>query len=194
MGLPPAADPRRQPNRPGRLVTMTDRTRTPLRPPDVETAERMWHAYAVAHPAWATAGPEHTVEHFGDSVELSDELLALVLSGEKRATAELASAFLAAGDPLPRVGSHWIACDGSGTPRVIIRTVELRLGPIASVDAAFARDEAEDDRSRDAWLDGHRRYWTRTCEARGATFSEMEDVVFERFAVVWPPERADRGL
>lgn len=166
-------------------------TRTPLPPPDVDAAERMWQAYASAHPAWATAGPEHTVEHFGDSVELSEELLGLVLSGEKRATAELAAAFLSTGDPLPRVGSHWIACDGTGAPRLVLRTVELRLGPITSVDDAFARDEAEDDRSRDAWLEGHRRYWTRTCEARGATFDETEDVVFERFQVVWPAEHAD---
>ncbi|MDT0166017.1 ASCH domain-containing protein [Actinotalea sp. AC32] len=166
--------------------------RTPLTPPDADAAERMWAEYAAARPTQAAAGPEHVADHFGDSVELSAELLGLVLSGVKRATAALASDFLAQGEPLPRIGSHWIACDGDGAPVVVLRTTELRLGPIDSVDDAFARDEGEDDRTRASWLEGHRRYWTRVCAARGEAFDESEDVVFERFEVVWPPEHADR--
>ncbi|MDP9695562.1 UNVERIFIED_ORG: uncharacterized protein YhfF [Arthrobacter globiformis] len=50
---------------------------------------------------------------------------------------------LTAGRRLFRIGSHWIACDGAGVPRVVLRTVELRLGPFT--DEAFARDEGEDD-------------------------------------------------
>ncbi|GGC08551.1 ASCH domain-containing protein [Cellulomonas carbonis] len=166
--------------------------RTPLTPPDVDAAERMWAEYAAARPAQAAAGPEHVADHFGDSVELSAELLGLVLSGAKRATAALASDFPAHGEPLPRIGSHWVACDGDGAPVVVLRTTELRLGPIDSVDDAFAHDEGEDDRTRASWLEGHRRYWTRVCAARGEAFDEAEDVVFERFEVVWPPEHADR--
>lgn len=139
------------------------------------------------------AGGEHTVEGFGDSERLADELLGLVLSGQKTATAELVSTYLAEGDLPPRIGSHWIACDGRGVPRIVIRTTELRLGPLESVDAAFAHDEGEDDRQLDTWLREHRRYFTRTCAARGDEFREDEDVVFERFDVVWPPEHRRLG-
>lgn len=152
----------------------------------------MWAAYADAFPEAVAASDEHTVEHFGDSEQLADELLALVLGGEKRATAELVADFLARGDAVPRIGSHWIACDGRGVPRIVIRSTELRISDFDGVDAAFAADEAEDDRSLDAWREGHRRYWQRTAQARGATWSERDEIVLERFSVVWPPEHADR--
>ncbi len=83
--------------------------------------------------------------------------------------------------------------DGAGAPRVVLRTVELRIGPIASVDDAFAWDEGEGDRSRDYWLAAHRRFFGRTCAARDETFTEQHEVIFERFTVVAPPELSDAG-
>ncbi len=165
--------------------------REPAAAPDRDAAAAMWAAYAEAHPEAVAGTAEHTVEGFGDSAELADALLALVLEGGKRATSELVAEFVASGEQLPRIGSHWIACDGAGRPRAILRSVELRVGPFGSADAAFAADEGEDDRSLESWRREHRRYWTRTAAARGATWSEDDEIVFERFAVVWPPELAD---
>lgn len=163
----------------------------PVAPVDVEAAAQLWAAYAAAHPERVRATPDYTVEHFGDSERLANELLALVLSGRKRATAELLLDFTARGDQVPRIGSHWIACDGDGVPRVIIRSTELRVGPFTSADAAFARDEGEDDLSLESWQREHRAYWTRTCAAAGREWSELDEIVFERFDLVWPPGVAD---
>jgi uncharacterized protein YhfF len=163
----------------------------PVSPPDIPAAERMWDAYAAAHPEAVAGSPEYTVEHFGDSKRLADELLGLVLSGKKRATAELIADFLARGDQLPRIGSHWIACDGNGAPRIIIRSTELRIGPFSSADTAFAADEGEDDGTLQSWQHEHRRYWTRVSAARGREWSEDDEIVFERFSVAWQPEHAD---
>jgi uncharacterized protein YhfF len=148
----------------------------------------MYQDYVAAgiHP---TDG-ELAVERFGDSAALADELIALVLAGRKRATAALLDDFRAQGDPLPRIGGHWIACDGSGAPRCVLRTVELRLGALDSVDDAFAWDEGEGDRTRASWLAEHLRYFRRTQAARGDAWSDDLEVVFERFSVVWPPEVA----
>ncbi|WP_167139016.1 ASCH domain-containing protein [Diaminobutyricimonas sp. TR449] len=165
--------------------------RTPAAPLDRAAADRFWADYAAAHSVAARSNPEYAVDRFGDSAELSDELLGLVVGGTKRATADLVDEFLARDEPLPRVGSHWVACDGSGRPTVILRSTELRIGTIASVDATFARDEGEDDGSLDSWLIGHRRYWERTCAARGDSFTDDHEIVFERFQVVWPPALAD---
>lgn len=151
----------------------------------------MWSEYSAAFPDAAAACPEYTIEYFGDSPRLADELLEHVLSGRKRATSELVAAFVYRGDSVPRIGSHWIACDGQGEPRIVIRSVELRIGDFASADASFARDEGEDDLSLESWQREHRRYWTRTCAAEGREWSEEEEIVFERFRVVWPPEHAD---
>ncbi len=160
-------------------------------PLDTAAAERMWEEYRAARPDAVAGAPEHTIEHFGDSARLADELLDIVLSGRKRATAELVADFVARGDGLPRVGSHWIACDSTGAPRIVIRSTELRIGPFTSADAAFAADEGEDDGTLESWQREHRVYWNRVSAARGAVWSESDEIVFERFAVVWPPEHAD---
>ena len=156
---------------------------------DLAAAERMWADYLAEHP---DRGPEQPPsERFGDSVALADELLGLVMHGPKRATAGAVADYQYAGELLPRIGDHWIVHDGAGVPRVVLRSVELRLGPLDSVDDAFAWDEGEDDRTRDSWLDGHTRYFRRTLGRIGVEFHSRIDVVFERFRVVWPPELAD---
>ena len=170
---------------------MTEGTCSPLPPVDRARAAELWSAYCAAHPELVALQDDPPVEAFGDSVELADELLALVLNGPKRATAGLVADFTADQEPLPRIGGHWVACDGSGTPRAVLRTVGLRLGVAESVDDAFAWDEGEGDRTRADWLRGHRGYWQRVCRARGEEFSEDQEVVFERFRVVWPPEHVD---
>ena len=184
------------------MVPMTDDLSPPspvgapadLRPaaasPDLEAAARMWAEYSRAVPSAVLLCREHTIEGFGDSAALADELLGLVLSGRKRATAELAEEFAARGDALPRVGSHWIACDSTGAPRAVLRSTELRLATFDEVDASFAYDEGEDDRSLASWRTEHARYWTRGCAARGAVWSPDQEIVLERFTVVWPPEVA----
>ncbi|MFS0704935.1 ASCH domain-containing protein [Cellulomonas sp. 179-A 9B4 NHS] len=149
----------------------------------------MWDRYAAVHPAAARDG--YVVDRFGDSAALSDALLAVVLDGRKRATAELVTEFAARDEPLPRIGSHWVACDGAGHPRAILRSTELRVATFDEVDERFAYDEGEDDRTLTSWRREHRRYWERTCARRGAVWREDDEIVLERFAVVWPPQVAD---
>jgi uncharacterized protein YhfF len=151
----------------------------------------MFNSYRAANPHLPTED-EVVVECFGDSPPLADELIAFVVDGPKRATAGLVAAYAADGEPLPRIGSHWVACDGSGRPRVVLRTHELRVGPLHSVDAQFARDEGEGDRTLESWLDGHRRYFRRECDRIGIDYSDELEICFERFEVVWPPELADQ--
>lgn len=166
--------------------------RPPAAPFDRDAADRMWADYVAAQPEAVRGGDEYTVSGFGDSAELADELLGLVLHGPKRATATLVVEFAEDGEALPRIGSHWVACDGAGVPRAVLRSTELRVGVAESVDEAFAYDEGEGDRTREAWLREHLRYWRRTRAARGEGWHDDLEVVFERFAVVWPPAHRDR--
>ena len=149
----------------------------------------MWGEYVAAHPEHSDDDPPS--ECFGDSARLADELLELVMHGPKRATAGAVADYRHEGQPLPRIGGHWIVHDGSGVPRVILRSTELRLGPLDSVDDAFAWDEGEDDRTRASWLREHERYFARYLPTIGVEYHPQVEVVFERFRVVWPPEVAD---
>ena len=170
---------------------MSEPLATSLPEVDRAAADAFWAEYSAAHPHAAAGAPDYTVEYFGDSPRLADELLRAVTHGPKRATAELVEEFVARADLLPRIGGHWIACDGSGSPAVILRTTELRIATFDQVDERFAYDEGEDDRTLASWRREHRRYWTRTCAARGAAWSEQDEIVCERFRVVWPLELAD---
>jgi uncharacterized protein YhfF len=124
---------------------------------------------------------------------MADELADLVVRGPKRATAGLLRDFAVGGEPLPRVGGHVVVVDGKGMPRCIWRTTEVTIKPLIAVDDAFAWDEGEGDRTRDDWLDGHRRFFARQAAREGFEFHDRIETVFERFTVVWPPEAADRS-
>ena len=125
------------------------------------------------------------VERFGDSADLADELLDLVLHGPKRATAGSAQAFELASAPLPEVGDLWVAADAAGRPRALLRTTEVRVGPLSSVDDAFAWDEGEGDRSRAMWLADHETFFRRQLPTLGLTFDDDMPTVFERFELVY---------
>jgi uncharacterized protein YhfF len=156
-------------------------------PIDHDAALAFWNAYKRHAPALAIDAETPPFEYFGDNPELTEALLDLVRHGGKRATATLAAEFFAEGQPLPRIGSHWVACDSHGRPAVVLRTTELRLGSFDSADEQFAYDEAEDDRTLRSWQDGHRRYWQRQCARLGITWDEATlPIVFERFEVAWP--------
>ena len=151
--------------------------------PKTAQTETLWQAYCRA------GGPvdeDYVVARFGDGPALADELLALVLHGPKRATASLARDYSGGGDPMPKAGDHWMVLDGAGVTRCILRTSEVRIGPLASVDDRFAWDEGEGDRSRDWWLAAHRRYFGRQAAREGFAFSDEIATVFERFDLVWP--------
>ena len=166
-------------------------TKQPLSPVRRDEAMAMWRDHAAARTDPTPPEEDPPVEQFGDHAALANELLEVVLSGTKRATAGLVADFADQSEALPRIGGHWVVCDGSGVPRCVLRSVELRVGRLDSVDDAFAWDEGEGERTRSDWLATHLTYFTRTREARGEAWSDDLEVVFERFRVVWPPEVAD---
>jgi uncharacterized protein YhfF len=164
---------------------------TALPPLRRDEALALWRAYSGTVVGSLPPEEDPWVGRFGDSAPMADALVALVLAGTKRATAGLVRDSVDDVEPLPRIGGHWVVCDGAGVPRCVLRTVELRLGRLDSVDEAFAWDEGEGDRTRADWLAGHLAYFRRSAAARGREWSDDLEVVFERFRVVWPPEVAD---
>jgi len=117
---------------------------------------------------------------------MADKLLALVLDGTKTATAGLARTVEINGERLSQPGDHWVVLDGRDSPRCVLRTVQVRVGVLESVDAAFAWDEGEGDRTREYWLDAHRHAFLDRARREDLPYDEQTDlVVFERFEVVF---------
>ena len=154
--------------------------RTPL-------TDAMWSAFCQA----ANITQDHyDVVAFAQGSGHETELAELVVSGRKRATVNLMRNYLA-GDPLPVIGGYVVTVDGDGTPRCIWRSIELRVGPLNSVDEQFAYDEGEGDRTRAWWLAAHCRFYTTEAARKNLEFDDSLEAVFERFKVVWPLEIAD---
>jgi uncharacterized protein YhfF len=122
---------------------------------------------------------------FGDSPHMADELGALVVAGVKTATTSALWAY-EPGEAMPEVGHLSIVLDGSGAPLCVIETTEVRQLPFADVDAVFAYDEGEGDRSLAYWREAHERFFSRTLPKLGKAFDETMPVVCERFRVIWP--------
>ncbi len=111
---------------------------------------------------------------FGDGPALADELLDLVIKGVKTATCSTED------EPNTSTpGERWIVLDGRGEPRCIIETLEVSYRRYNEVDAAFAHEEGEGDRSLAYWREAHRRYF-----GRQGKFSEDMMLMCERFRLV----------
>jgi hypothetical protein len=69
----------------------------------------------------------------------------------------------------------------------------MRIGPLSSVDAAFAWDEGEGDRTLVSWLHDHEAFFRRFLPTIGLQFDPDMPTVFERFDVLYSEQvAADR--
>ena len=93
------------------------------------------------------SNPEYQVVSFGDSPAMASELAGLVVTGVKRATASLRRDYEHGGLPLPAVGDFVVVIDGVGASCCIWRTTQIEIKPLCRVDARFAWDEGEGDRT-----------------------------------------------
>lgn len=120
--------------------------------------------YPDAH-AWA----------FGDSAELADRLVTLVIAGKKVASCGSLSAW-EEDKAKPQPGGYSIVLDGAGQPRCVIRTTGLFLTRFDRVTPEMAMLEGEGDLSLESWRREHQRFF----QQEGSFHPEME-LVFETF-------------
>jgi len=128
--------------------------------------------------------------HFGDTPQLAHELIELVLRGPKRATAALGWVADSLPDTAAVPAGYSVVTEFNGTPRAVIRTTGLDRRMFSEVDATFAWDEGEGDRTLEDWRRGHWSYFSRECESLGRTMSEDAEVCLERFELLYPFEHA----
>lgn len=145
----------------------------------------LWRRFVATGSIDSSAEVPVVVDHFGDSPALADELLDLVVRGQKRATAAALVEYEREASPLPAPGGMWIATDGAGRARAVLRTTEVRIGPLSSVDDGFAWDEGEGDRTRTWWLEAHEGFLRRHLPTIGVAFDPELPMVFERFELLF---------
>jgi uncharacterized protein YhfF len=150
----------------------------------------MWQSFAAQN---NMIGPPTDIVAMGDTPQLQDALAALIASGTKRATCALARWYGDDGEELPAVGDYWLVIDGQGRPVAIVRVSEISIKPVADIDAHFAWDEGEGDRSHAWWKAEHTRFWEGEADREGFVYSDTMDAVCIRFALVTTSQEAGTG-
>ena len=153
---------------------------------DDEQINAYWRSYLDTLPADSLIHDgQYVAEGWGDSPRLADELGALIVAGTKTATCSALWEYEARGEPLPKVGLKTIVLDGSGDPLCIVETTEVDVRPFDGVDAQFALEEGEGDRSLAYWRDAHWRYFSRTLPDVDKEPATDMPLVCERFPVIY---------
>ena len=132
------------------------------------------------------------VDGYGDSPELSQSLLALIVEGRKRAGTALLWALEADHEALPQAGQIEIVVDHRNEPALITRITRVQVLPYGEVTAEYAAIEGEGDGSLAWWREAHWAFFSRECRRIGREPSQTMPVVcseFELLAVMPPGHR-----
>jgi len=154
------------------------------------SAEEYWQIYCATVADTTQVESNYLVDQFGDNPTLADELGQLVLAGHKTATCSALWEWEAEGIALPSVGTKTVVLDGREQPICIIETTAMQIQPFNRVDAQFAYDEGEGDRTLAYWRREHWKYFSRALPKIGKQPTEDMLLVCERFQIVYPPHSA----
>lgn len=124
------------------------------------------------------------VFYFELTEKVSNELLDLVLKGQKRATASSYSSYKIEGTPLPKKGDLSIVTNFQGVPKCVIQTKEVSIIPFKEITYDICKREGEDD-TLESWQKGHIKFFTEEGKLLGYEFCRNMLVVFEDFEVVY---------
>jgi len=152
-----------------------------------KSAQALWDEFVSTGTNDASAAVDTTYSTwaFGDSPDMADRLLALVITGVKRATCGSLDAYRSRGEAVPVPGEYSVVCDGAGEARCVIQTISVRIIAFEDVDEAFAAEEGEGDRSLASWRRGHMAYFERDLARLGLAASPHMPLVCERFRVLY---------
>ncbi len=122
--------------------------------------------------------------HFCLDEKNANELLALVLSGQKKATASSYVSFAKLNQTIPQVNDYNVLIDYAGHPHCVIQNTKVTILPFRAMTFELCRREGEDDNLA-SWQENHRRFFTQEGAELGYKFDEDMLVVFEEFRVVY---------
>ena len=148
--------------------------------------ENYWNKFLATLPADSIYHKRnYNAEKWGDYRELAEELGGLIASGIKTATYSSVWEWEAEGRPIPEKGLITIVLDWDSTPLSIIETIEVEIKPYNHVDAQFAYEEGEGDRSLQYWREAHWKHFSRILAAISKEPTEDMPLVCERIRVIY---------
>jgi uncharacterized protein YhfF len=124
------------------------------------------------------------VDGYGDTADLSQELLNLIKSGRKRAGTGLLWAYDYDREPIAKTGDIEIVIDHLNQPALVTRIVSSEVIAFNEVSAEYAAIEGEGDGSLEYWRRGHWNFFSRECKRIGRETSESMPVICSVFELL----------
>lgn len=122
--------------------------------------------------------------HFELNEKLANELLKLVIIGQKQATSSSLLAYKNEEDKIPKAGDLSIVTDWEGNPKCVIETIKVNVIPFKDITYDICKLEGE-DRDLESWRKGHIAFFSSEGKDLGYTFTEDMPVVFEEFKMIF---------
>ncbi len=151
----------------------------------MSSPEKFWHDYILTLDNISIPKKGFTSWHFGDNESLANELLALVLSGKKRATASALWVYEPEGETVPKPGDFSVITNWAGEAHCIILTNLVEIIPFNKVTEAFAALEGEGNLSLKFWCDAHWHFFKKELAQYGRHPSVEMPIVCEHFEVIY---------
>ncbi|WP_375289329.1 ASCH domain-containing protein [Qipengyuania sp.] len=148
-----------------------------------QSVAAMWARFRESCPDLPETPP--LAFHFCDNRDDADECANLVVIGQKQATAASLKELEIAGQEVARPGDYFVITDYDGTARAVIRTTSVEITRLGDIDAAFAWDEGEGDRTLEWWQSVHRAYYSRVLAGTGVAVDDDLLIACERFETVF---------
>ncbi len=151
------------------------------------STQSFWQAYLsrLADPSEAEARFYETFR-IGNSEESANFGAGLILQGIKTATSSLLLEYQSANSPPPQPGSLSIVENGKGQPVCVVETTEIEIKPFSEVDAPFAFDYGEWDRTLETWRNKCWKIYSILCSQLDQEPTQEMLLVCERFKVIYP--------
>ena len=123
--------------------------------------------------------------YFCDNEKDANECAALVISGDKRATASCLWSYQINKEDLPKKQDIYIVTDWAGLAVCVIEVEKIEITPFYKITREFAETEGEGDKSLEYWRKVHWDYYHR--ELEGSNYRPSEDmlIVCEYFKLVY---------
>lgn len=122
--------------------------------------------------------------HFEAKGFVGDELISLVLSGQKTALFLSFATFAIDGEPLPVSGELYTVLDRAENPVCVIETESVNIIPFNEVTWNMAQKEGEDE-NLESWREKKREYLEDEGAILGFEFSMDIKLVYQTFKVVY---------
>jgi uncharacterized protein YhfF len=157
--------------------------------PVATAADAFWQAYLETLPSGERSRTYFEAFQFGSGRAMADQEARLVMDGIKTATSDLIWHLEWNQKPIWNVGDEHIVLDGGWCPVCVIRTTQLETKRFCDVDAAFARDYGEGDRTLEWWREHLFAWYASECREIGVEPAQEMPLLCERFEVVYAPGR-----